>query len=106
MLLMKGITYNLFAFSPKKIHRINRINDAVKNYFDKHPAVFEIRAVELMPLFISQGIFMDDILAGKHIVGLLNEINKTGQMHLFQSVQIIFKLDTKQWYFRRCDEFE
>ena len=103
MLFMKGITCNPVAFSPKKIHRINRINDTVKNYFDKHPSVFEIRAVELMPLFISSGIFMDDIPAGKHILLLLRELNKTEQMHLFQSVKIIHKQENRQWYFSRTE---
>lgn len=98
---MKNITVNQVAFSSKKIHRINRINDTVKNYFDKHPSIFEIRAVDLMPLFISKGIFIDDIPAGKHIQLLLHEIFKSGQMHLFQSINIIQKPENKQWYFSR-----
>lgn len=100
---MKNIAFKQLPFSAKKIHRIRRIDFTVKNYFDRYPSVNEIPAVELMPLFISKGIFIDDIPAGKHIKILLQEINRTEQMHLFQLVQISYKQESKQWYFYRME---
>ena len=98
---MENISINQLPFSAKKLHRIHRIDKSVKDFFDKHHAVNEVAAVDLMPLFISKGIFIDDIPAGKHIRILLQEMHRTGQMHLLTSIQMVKKQENGKWYFKK-----
>jgi hypothetical protein len=43
--------------SEKKIHKIGRIDQIVRDYFDAHPSQNEVAAKDLMVLFIKKGIF-------------------------------------------------
>lgn len=101
---MENISINQLQFSAKKLHRIHRIDEAVKSHFDSFPSINEIPVVELMSLFISKGIFIDDIPSGKHINILLQELNRVGQMDIFKSIQIVNKQENRKWYFKRINQ--
>ncbi len=53
--------------SEKKIHKIGRIDQIVRDYFDAHPSQNEVAAKDLMALFIKKGIFKKDNKEGKPI---------------------------------------
>ena len=62
--------------SEKKIHKIGRIDQVVRDYFDAHPAQKEVTAKDLMALFIKKGIFKKDDCEGKPIRDLLRGLGQ------------------------------
>lgn len=42
------------------MNKIDQINRAVEDYFDKNKSINEIPAKDLMPLFVKMGIFTAD----------------------------------------------
>ena len=101
IMFMNSITTNSRTFSVKKLNRIRRIDETVREYFENHPDEYEIPARSLMPLFISKGIFVDDVCRGLHIRNLLRELYRTEQLYLFKSVMVIRNKLNSNWYFRR-----
>ena len=43
--------------SEKQIHKIGRIDQVIRDFFEANPSIIEIPAKELMPVFIQKGIF-------------------------------------------------
>ena len=85
--------------SEKKIKKIARINESVNEYFHVHPAVNEVDAAHLMPLFIRKGIFLRDREAGLPIRVTLRELYKTNQLHLLKDT--IVMIAKRSYYFYR-----
>lgn len=89
------------VFSEKKLHRIDRIDRIVKDFFEENPGMQEIAAKDLMPLFIEKGIFLQDHRNGFPIRILLNELNKENKLHLFRLTKAIRHAEPSGWYFTR-----
>lgn len=47
-------------FSEKKLHKIGRIDQIVRDYFETNESASKVMAKNLMPLFIKKGIFLKD----------------------------------------------
>ncbi len=60
--------------SEKKIHKIGRIDQIVRDYFDAHPSQNEVAAKDLMALFIKKGIFKKDNKEGNPITEFIQVI--------------------------------
>ena len=45
------------ALSEKQIHKIGRIDQVIRDYFEANLSIIEIPAKELMSIFIQKGIF-------------------------------------------------
>jgi len=89
------------VFSEKKLHRIDRLDKIVKDFFEENPNIREIAAKDLMPLFIKKGIFLQDHRNGFPIRILLNELNREGMLQLFRHIKVERRAEESAWYFTR-----
>jgi hypothetical protein len=87
--------------SEKKIHKIGRIDQIVRDYFDAHPSLKEIAAKELMPLFIEKGIFLKNHRDGLPIRNLLRDLDAKNKLHLLTHVKVDRKVSNRNWYFSK-----
>lgn len=85
----------------KKIHRIGRIDQVVRDHFDAHPSQKEVAAKDLMPLFIEKGIFANDHHDGLPIRNLLRELEKEKKMYLLKYAKMDKKVIYRNWYFAK-----
>ncbi len=85
--------------SEKKLKKIVRINDAVKEYFSSHPGIDTIAATHLMPLFIRKGIFLKDTENGLPVRVILRELYKTDQLQLLTDT--IVMIEKRSYHFYR-----
>ena len=81
-----------------KIQEINRVIGA---YFIRHKEVDKILAKELMPDFISAGIFSKDTREGLPIRKILRELDEDGLLKLIPYVHPERKEKSTNWYFVR-----
>jgi len=86
-------------FSEKKLHKIGRIDQIVRDYFEKNKSVNEILAKELMPLFIQKGIFLKDERNGLPIRRLLREMDAANKLTLLKHISVNRKDVNRNWYF-------
>ena len=89
------------TFSEKKIHRIGRIDQVVRDYFEKNVSVKEVMAKDLMVLFIQKGIFLSYYNNGLPIRKLLRELDKENKMNLLKHIKVIRKDINRNWYFKK-----
>jgi hypothetical protein len=89
------------VFSEKKLHRIDRLDIIIKDFFEENPDINEIAAKDLMPLFIKKGIFLQDHRNGFPIRILLNELNRENKLQLFKHIKVIRHTEESAWYFVR-----
>lgn len=87
------------VFSEKKLHRIDRLDKIIKDFFEENPDISEIAAKDLMPLFIKQGIFLQDHRNGFPIRILLNELNRENKLQLFRHIKVVRHSEESAWYF-------
>ncbi len=87
--------------SEKKIHKIGRIDQIVRDYFDAHPSQKEVAAKDLMALFIKKGIFKKDNKEGKPISDLLRELDAVNKLHLLRYIKVDRKMVNRNWYFSK-----
>jgi len=87
--------------SEKKIHRIGRIDQLVRNYFDENPSMREVAAKELMPLFINKGIFVKDHREGLPIMNILRELDREKKLYLLKYAKLDRKNIYRNWYFAK-----
>lgn len=85
--------------SEKKIHKAGRIDQVVRDYFDKHNSIREVLAKDLMPLFITKGIFLKDHKNGLPIRMFLRELDAAGKLSLLKHVRVLRKDVNRTWYF-------
>jgi hypothetical protein len=88
-------------FSEKKIHKIGRIDQIVRDYFINNKSVAEVPAKDLMPLFIEKGIFLKDQKNGLPIKSLLRALDKENKLALLNNVKVVRNLPDRNWYFKR-----
>lgn len=87
------------AFSVKKLHKIGRIDQCVRDYFEKNGSLHEIPAKDLMPLFIQKGIFLKDDRKGFPIRELLRELHDADKLDLLKHSKVVRKDVNRNWYF-------
>ena len=90
------------VFSEKKLHRIDRLDKIIKDFFEENPHINAIAAKDLMPLFIKKGIFLQDHRNGFPIRILLNELNREKKLQLFRYTKVVRHADESAWYFTRA----
>lgn len=85
----------------KKIHLAGRIDQLVRDYFEKNKTETEIAAKELMPLFIEKGIFKNNHRDGLPIRNLLRELDKENKLSLIRNLKVDRKAVNRNWYFKK-----
>lgn len=88
--------------SEKSIHKIGRIDQVVRDYFNTHPDQQEILAKELMPLFIEKSIFFKNHRDGLPIRSLLRQMDDENKLSLLKHIQVVRHAVNRNWYFRPC----
>jgi len=96
-------TIAMIPLSEKKIHKIGRIDQIVRDYFLGHPDQKEILAKELMPLFIEKGIFFKNHRDGLPIRSLLRHLDQDNKLSLLKHVQVVRHAVNRNWYFQSDD---
>ncbi len=87
--------------SEKKIHKIGRIDQVVRDYFEANPSMKEVPAKNLMPLFIKKGIFKKDHREGFPIQKLLRELESENKLYLLKYAKMDMKVINRSWYFAK-----
>ena len=87
------------TLTEKKLKRISRVNDAVKEYFTRRPTLSSVPAIHLMPLFIRKGIFLKDTENGLPIRVLLRELHKSDLLYLLKDTLVT--IEKRSYYFYR-----
>jgi hypoxanthine-DNA glycosylase len=82
--------------------KISLINKVINEWFEEHPAQNKILAKELMPLFITKGIFNNNHRDGLTIRNLLRDLKRKNQLGLIPHVLDEQKIKNINWYFTRA----
>jgi hypothetical protein len=90
----------MLTLSEKKVHKIGRIDQIVRDYFQEYPAIKEVLAKVLMPLFIEKGIFFKNHRDGLPIRSLLRHLDQENKLCLLKHVQVVRHAVNRKWYFR------
>ena len=85
------------TLSEKKIKKVTRINEVVKEYFRSHPEINIIPATNLMPIFIRKGIFLKDTENGLPVRVILRELYKSEKLDLLKDTFVI--IEKRSYYF-------
>lgn len=88
---------------PIQFHLAGWIDQVVRDYFSAQIQVFEIRAKDLMPLFVQKGIFLKDYKKGFPIRKLLRLLDKEDQLGLLVNCSVKRCNVNRQWFFVRND---
>ncbi len=88
-------------FSEKKLHKIGRIDQIVRDYFENVEPGSEVMAKDLMSLFIEKGIFLKDDKKGLPIRELLRDLDKENKLGLLKHVKAVRKNVNSNWYFKK-----
>lgn len=83
----------------KDLTQLNKINSAIENYFKKNSSLSIVPVKNLMPDFISAGIFAKDHKNGMPIRKIIRELDKTEQLDLIPTLFADRKGDDTYWYF-------
>ncbi len=87
--------------SENKIHKIGRIDQIIRDYFDANPSLKEIAAKDLMPLLIKKGVFKKDNKGGEPIIALLRELDAANKLYLLRHIKVDRKVINRNWYFTK-----
>lgn len=80
---------------------IANFNIVIQKYFENNSFVNTIRAKNMMPFFIDEGIFTKDEKEGLPIRKLLRKLDKVSTLHLIPSVRPERKKVNTNWFFDR-----
>jgi hypothetical protein len=89
------------VFSEKQIHKIGRIDQVIRDFFEANPSIIEIPAKELMPVFIQKGIFYKNHRDGLPIRNLLRDLDKENKLSLLKHTKVIRHSANRKWYFAK-----
>lgn len=81
---------------------INKINQAIKEYFDNSANPRKVPARDLMDLFIEKGIFRSNHKNGLPIRKVLRDLDEKNQLNLIPYVLPERKSQNTYWYFIDC----
>lgn len=79
--------------------KVKSINKVIEAYFTKNPSINIVPAKELMPDFISAGIFAKDHRKGLPIRNILRALDKSNQLKLIPYIHAERKESNTYWYF-------
>ncbi len=77
------------------------MDQIVRDFFKDNPSVIEVKAKELMPLFIEKGIFNKDHRDGLPIRNILRDLDSESKLNLLKHCKVIRKDINRNWYFLR-----
>lgn len=84
------------------IHKIGRIDQIVRDYFKSNPSVKEVRAKDLMPLFIDKGIFNKDYSrSGLPMRNLLRQLDAENKLSFLKHCKVV-RHPNRSWYFNKA----
>lgn len=89
------------VFSGKQIHKIGRIDQVIRDFFEANPSITEISAKELMPVFIQKGIFYKNHRDGLPIRNLLRDFAKEDKLTLLKHAKVVRHSVNSKWYFAK-----
>jgi hypothetical protein len=89
--------------SEKKLHKVGRIDQIVRDYFQENPAIKGVLAKELMPLFIEKAIFFKNHRDGLPIRSLLRHLDQENKLSLLMHVQVVRHAVNRNWYFMAAE---
>lgn len=78
---------------------IAKINQVIKEYFEKNRSINTVPAKDLMPQFIQAGIFAKDHRNGLPIRNVLRELDRANALHLIPYVRAERKVVNTNWFF-------
>jgi hypothetical protein len=88
--------------SENTIHKAERIDQAVRDYFKSNPSIMEVSAKDLMPLFVDKDIFNKDYSRpGLPIRNLLRQLDKENKLSLLKHCKVVRHEVNRNWYFSR-----
>ena len=90
----------MLTFSEKRIHKIGRIDQIVRDYFAAHPDQKEVLAKDLMPLFVEKTIFFKDQRGGLPIRTLHRQLDQENKLSLLKHVRVVRHAVNRNWYFQ------
>ena len=85
----------------KEIHKVGRIDQIVRDFFEENPSRNEIKAKDLMPLFIEKGIFNKDHRNGLPIRNILRDLDSESKLDLLKHCKVVRNDINRNWYFIR-----
>lgn len=85
------------------MNKVKLINQAVEVYFKQNKFVLKIAAKDLMPQFVTEGIFPSDNKdrPGKPLRDYLRKLDSNKQLHLIPNLLAERKEKNTYWYFQR-----
>lgn len=83
------------------MNKHSEINKVLKDFFENNPNIHKIAAKELMPNFITAGIFSKDIKGGLPIRSLLRKLDASNSLHLIPYVFAQRNTANTNWFFQR-----
>jgi hypothetical protein len=83
------------------IHKAGRIDQIVRDFFEHHRSVKEISSKELMPLFISKGIFKSNHRDRLPIRNFLRKLDSEKMLGLLTHVKVVRNAVNRNWYFKK-----
>ncbi len=89
----------MIVLSKKKLHKIGRIDQIVRDYFQEYPDIKEVLAKKLMSLFIEKGIFFKNHRDGLPIHSLLRHLDQENKLALLKHVRVVRHAVNRNWYF-------
>ncbi len=85
---------------PNIAHKVGRIDQIVRDYFNDNPSVKQVAAKELMDLFVEKGIFNKDYSRpGLPIRKLLRLLDAEDELPLLKHCKVIRHKTNRNWYF-------
>src|SRR5689334_21068880 len=70
-----------YMLSQQIIHKVGRIDQVVRTYFEENPSISSVPAKDLMPLFVQKGLFNKDYSRpGLPIRKVLRELDKENEL--------------------------
>jgi hypothetical protein len=82
------------------MEKISSINQVIEKYFEKNSTISKIRAKDMMPYFITAGIFEKDEKNGLPIREILRDLDTKNKLHLIPFVFADRKEVNMNWYFK------
>lgn len=75
------------------------INNVVTQYFQKNPAITEVKPKDVMPFLVRAGVFRKDHRDGLPLRNVLRELDSKNLLHLIPLLRVERKTKNRFWYF-------
>ncbi len=86
-----------------QIHKLGRIDQVIRDYFQNNPSIKEVLAKDLMQLFVEKGIFSKDYSRpGLPIRNLLRQLDTENKLSLLKHCKVVRHAVNRNWYFNKA----